>query len=453
MQPRPTRGAARGVLASALALAVSLAPTADAAALTWGTTRALTGTRNAVATNSLAVTTGNVLHAVFEEARGGVSSVRYRRSTNAGSSWTTAVPISTPAADYVYGAVVTGRGSALDAAWIEERDGENVLVYRRSTTAGASWSAPIDLTTITVTAEPASGPGDEAVAAEPPAVVVEEEAVVAAGDMTPTSGSVGRRSLAPRIDGAKAVAAGASPSYPRLVRDSSDRVLVTWTDDLTGAIYLRRSTDGGATFLAAQSMGTTTNDPFEGYLDAFPDVAAGTGIHYLVYYASPTSLKLRRSTNGGSTWTSAVTLASNGSGWIPDVAASGSSAVVGYAVYAGSYQYAVTRRTSDKGATWKSVVKLGSSTGYWTFQPLVIRGGSKWQAIYERCLNAACTSSGVYYRASGDGATWSTAVRISSSPRAYEAPGGLAYSDRLGVIYGDWAPPVLDSDVFFRAGS
>ena len=59
--------------------------------------------------------------------------------------------------------------------------------------------------------------------------------------------------------------------------------------------------------------------------------------------------------------------------------------------------------------TWKTVVKLGSSTGYPTFQATVARGGSRWHAVYERCLDATCASSGVYYRSSADGVTWTVA--------------------------------------------
>jgi len=56
----------RGTVSGATLLAVllSVALTADAVALTWGTTRAVTVSRNAAADQALAVTTGNVFHSV-----------------------------------------------------------------------------------------------------------------------------------------------------------------------------------------------------------------------------------------------------------------------------------------------------------------------------------------------------------------------------------------------------
>ena len=466
-RPLPPDGATRSrpgqrrrrIAASAtvLALVAAVSLNVDAVALTWGTTRTLTTTRNAVADHGLAVTTGNVFHAVFAEARGGVLAIRYRRSTDKGVTWSPSVVLSSPAASYVYGAAITARGTYLDAAWIEQQGTALGLIYRRSTNAGVSWGAPVNLVGTFVAAPAPGAPADGGAASVP---VVDETAVSEA-----SSGAAGPRATAGELAGPPGPDGGGrqtadtipnpSPSYPRLVRDSSNRVIVTWTDDGTGAMYVRRSTDGGVTWLAAQAIDTTTNQPVSSgpYFDAYPDIAAGTGILYLAYYRSATSLRVRRSTNGGASWTTSATIASNGSGYAPSVTATGSSAVVGYAVWASPHLYTVIRRTSDKGATWKTVVKLGASTGAFTFQPIVVYGGGRWQAIFERCLDTSCNTSAVYHRSSSDGVTWTTAARVSSRPRPYQSPGGLAYADRLGVLFYDWAPAVLDSDVFFRAGS
>ena len=446
---RPRAAASATVVALLLTATLSL----DAVALTWGPTTAVTSSRNATADRGLAVTTGNIWHAVYSEARGGVLAVRYRRSSNAGANWIAPVVLSGASADTVYGAAVVARGTYLDAAWIESRGDATALVYRRSTNAGVAWSAPV---VIAGTTPAAAVPTKDALDAVDAAVVEDDSDAPEpepAARQRPTAARDGRLAHRPRPERAAAdTVAAASPSYPRLVRDSANRVVVTWTDDLTGTMYVRRSTDGGVTWLAAQTIDTTTNKS-DGYFDAFPEIAAGTDVLYLAYYKSATSLRVRRSTNGGASWTAATTVASNGSGYLPSITASGSTAIVGYAVWSSPYQYTAIRRTTDKGATWKPVVKLGAATGYATFQPMLARGGSRWHAVYERCLDAACTGTGVYYRSSADGITWTTAVRISSSARPFEYPGGLAYADRIGVAFGDNAPAVLDSDLFFRAGS
>lgn len=442
-----------------LALLISSVLAYDAVALTWGTVRTLTTTRNAVADHGLAATSGSTFHALYRDGRGGIAAIRYRKSTNGGATWSTSTVLSSANATFTYGAAIVGRGSALDAAWVEYyADGSATLVYRRSTNAGSTWLSPIALAG-TIPAATAAAPKPAEAGGES---VIESLAVgtatieADATDEAPESGA--RAADLPlhhaRVRGVRALsAAAASPSYPRLARDSANRVILAWTDDVSGAVFVRRSTDGGGTWSAALTLDTTTNDPVEGYLDAFPDVAVGTDAAYIVYYKTPTTVRVRRSTNGGSTWTTYKTLATNGSGFFPSVAAAGSSAVVGYAVASGGYLYTVTRRTADKGATWMAVVKLGSSTGYPTFQPKLIRGASRWHAVFERCLDSACKSSGTYYRSSSLGTTWTTSVRISSSARPYEYPAGFAYADRVGVVFGDVNTVVLDRDLFFRAGS
>ena len=448
-----------GGSATVLALLLSSVIAYDAVALTWGLVRTLTTLRNANADHGLAATSGSTFHALYKEARGGIAVIRHRKSTDGGTTWSASTVLSSANATYVYGAAIVGRGSTLDAAWVEYYgNGTTALVYRRSSNAGATWSSPIALAgTIPAATAAAPTPAEagDVLVVELVAVETATFEVDAADDAAKPGARAADVPLRPaRAAGGRALAAAAaSPSYPRLARDSANRVILAWTDDLSGAVFVRRSTDGGGTWSAALTLDTTTNDPTEGYLDAYPDVAVGTDAAYIVYYKTPTSLRVRRSTNGGATWTTYTTLATNGSGFVPSVVAAGSSAVVGYAVWSGGYLYTVTRRTADKGATWKAVVKLGSSTGFPTFQPKLIRGASRWHAVFERCLDSACNTSGSYYRSSADGTTWTTSVRISSSARPYEYPAGFAYADRVGVVFGDVNTVLLDRDLFFRAGS
>ena len=97
---------------------------------------------------------------------------------------------------------------------------------------------------------------------------------------------------------------------------------------MTGQVWVRRGV--GGTAWGGDLLTTTTNHPFgDGVLDAFPMSRGGISFSY---FATAASLRVKRSTNGGATWTAATTIATNGNGSLPDVAAAGSSAVVGYAV-------------------------------------------------------------------------------------------------------------------------
>ena len=442
---RPVRRPLATLLIAAL---LSIALATDVLALTWGPTKSLTISRNASTTEALAVTTGNVFHAVFETVVNDLRAVRYRRSTDGGATWSTSVTLSSSAATFTYGAAVASHGGRVDATWIEERGGNWVLIYRRSTDAGATWRTPIVL----------SGTIGTASASRVPVVVAGDGAssgLAGAAEDRPGASAGGAglgRPLKVRTDSRNLAAGGTSPSYPRLSRNGSGVVIVTWTDDVTGRVYIRRSTDSGATFVAAQHLDTTTSQP-EGYFDAFPDVAAGTGVHYLVYYKSASGLRVRRSTDGGVTWSASASLATNGSGYFPDIVASGPSALVGYAVWSSPNLYTAIRRTVDSGATWRTAVPIGATTGNRSFQPKVAIGGGSWHVAYERCVEATCDTSGVYYRSSTTATTWVAAVRVSNTQRPYEAPGGLAYGGRLGLAFDDNDPDSLERGAYFRAGS
>jgi hypothetical protein len=436
-----------------LVILLSISLTLDTVALTWGAISPVTTSRNVSDTTSLVTTTGSVFHALYQEAQGGLGAIRYRRTANAGLTWTASTVLSSSDAVYVYGAAMAARGSALDAVWIEQRGSTLALVYRRSTDAGATWSTRRDLAGATAMSAPRS---DGPVVLSESVVRPVEESATGASDPAlerPRPTADRRLGLATTTSRTLAVG-GTSPSYPAVVHDSSNRVVVSWTNDASGAIYVRRSTDSGVTWKAPVSIDTTTNQPVTGgFYDGLPNLAAGTGVMYLVFYKTAANLRVRRSTDGGATWSGATSLASNGSGYFPVVSATGSSAVVGYAVWAPPYLYSASRRTTDKGATWKPVVNLDAPTGNPSFQPRITRGGSRWHAIYERCIDAACATSATYHRSSADGATWTTPSRLSASPREYESPGGLAYADRLGALFVDDSAALLDSDLFFVAGS
>ena len=434
------------VPAAALALVLTLTWASDALALTWGTTRAITTSRNAVASQSLAVGTG-AIHALVEEARGGLLAIRYRRSTDGGVTWSASTAISTADVIDAYGEAIAARGTTVDASWVEFTASQVRLRYRRSIDGGVTWQAPVSLSTGAIATA-----GTVAVTTVGDARPTRRRSAVA-----PISTSARRLLEAAQRRAVRRTAdttADPSPSVPRIARDSTNRLVVTWTDDGTGQVWVRRSGDGGTTWAAATLLATTTNHPFgDAVFDAFPDVAAGTGIFYVAYFATAASLRVKRSTNGGATWTAATTIATNGSGWLPDVAAAGSSAVVGYAVPTSTAQYTAIRRTADKGATWKTVVKLTPTTAAVAFQPVVAYGGSAWRVLYERCLTTACAASAVYYRGSTTGTTWTTAQKVSTTTRPYATPTGLGYTTRVVAMYDDWAPALLDSDVYLRTGS
>ncbi len=394
--------ARRGGAAVGLAVLLSVVLATDTVALTWKSTIALTsGSSGWANPGSLAVSSSSTAHAVLERYAVDRWEVLYRKTTSSGSTWAAPVRLSRPAANECGSPVVDAYRSGVNAAWLESDDIvaglDTIVVTRRSTDTGATWSDQVQL--------------------------------------SPTHESAGP---------------------PRIARYGS-RVAIAWTDQLTGRIYLRRSSDGGATWASRQLVATTTNRPYSGdrsgLKEGFPVVAFGSsGAFYVAYSSATGAIRIRRSTSYGATLKRPVTLAKNAvtKSWAaPTLAARSSAVIVGYAT-ATAGKRTVIRRSTDKGAHWSSVVSLHTSKKYWSGPPVLAVRGKRWMVAYERC-NATCSTSVVYYRASTtNGSKWSTAQAASTRKTKYNIPADIDVATKTMLLYVDYSSSA--NDVYVRLG-
>ena len=399
MSRRPRLRARARIAATLFALLIAGLQATDAIALTWTSDTQITNNAFGYAyPGSLTVSSSTTAHMVFEHRVQQEWDVYYRRTTNSGSTWGTPILLSRPTIGVAGVPVVDAYGAAVDAAWLEGdallASSDSVVVYRRSTDSGATWKAPFQV--------------------------------------SPSNESAG---------------------LPRIAHKSGAATVgVVWTNTYNGNVYVRLSSDGGATWKARKLLATTTNKPFGGSaLEAFPVIAFGTGVIYVGYYTSAKTLKLRRSTDSGSTWKTAQSIATNAAGWwSASIAATGSTAVFGYGAQSSTDNWTVFRRTTDKGATWGSVKSLSASSGDPSFQPVLQYRSGAFRAIYERC-NSTCSTSTVYYKTSPTGSTWTTALAASTSNRGHEAPADVDVSTNVLVLYVDYGSNL--TDVKIRRGS
>jgi hypothetical protein len=386
-----------------LALLLTMLLATDAIALSWRSTITMTAGGSGWAySGGLAVSSSTTAHAILERYTVDRWEVLYRKTTNSGVSWAAPVRLSRAAANESGSPVIDASGAGVNAAWLEGDDLvaglDTVVVARNSTDSGATWTDQVQL--------------------------------------SPTNESAGP---------------------PRIVRSGS-RVAIVWTDQLTGKIYLRRSSNGGSTWSARQLVGTTSALPYTSTTqktlrEAFPVAAYGSsGAFYVAYYSASKTLRIRRSTDYGATFKTSVALATNAvtKSWAPPaLAASSSTVLVGYAT-ATAGKWTVMRRSTDKGAHWGSVVALNSSKTYWSGAPVLAVRGSKWMAAYERC-NSTCSYSTVYYRAStSGGSTWGTAVSASQRKTKYNIPADIDVATKTMLLYVDYSSTT--NDVYLRLG-
>jgi hypothetical protein len=388
-------GRRRRAGAGLFALALSLAVGTDATALTWTGDTPLSGSGSAwVYGGGMAVSSTTTAHSVYEQYVDGEWQVLYRRTGNSGTSWTAPIVLSrlgvneggTPAID----AYTTG----VNAVWLEGDDiigtSDAVVVHRRSGNTGQTWTAP--------------------------------------------------QQLSPPLEAA---------GIPRVARTGS-RVGVVWTNERTGTIWVRMSSDGGATWKARIALATTTRAISSGVYEGYAAIAVSGSNVYVAYYSASKTLKLRRSTDGGATWKTAITISTTGSGYNPAVAASGAYVLVGYAVRTSTDIYTAMRRSSNAGSTWGSVVQLSPASSYPSFEPsITYRSG--FRVGFEKCTSNSCSQSAVMYRSSSTGATWGTTVRVTPVHRAYSTPGDLDVAGKILVQYVTYDND--NADVWVRRGA
>jgi hypothetical protein len=364
-------------------------------------------------------------------------------------TWGSDTPLAKSGTDWAYpGSLAVSSSTTAHVVYEQAVLGTFGAYYRRTTDSGSTWSVPILLS------RPGAGeaglPVIEANGSSLIAAWLESDNILSGVDTIVVS----RRSVDGGLTWEPPVQLSPSresAGYPRLAR-AGNTVTLAWTNGYNGSIYVRRSTDGGSAWTSRQKIATTTSKPFGGSVyEAFPSPAIGTGVQYLAYVSASKTLKVRRSTDGGVHWSSASTLATNASKWAPTVAATGSTAVVGYATRSSTDTWTTRRRTTNKGSSWGSAKELSSSSSYPSFEPVMSYRGGRWRVIFERCLSNSCASSAVYYKSSSDGSTWSSAVKVSVKKRAYAAPGDIDIATKTLVVYDDYNSS--GNDPYVRVGS
>jgi hypothetical protein len=381
-----------------VAILLSAVVATDAMALTWTADRLLTNSGGGYAyRGGLAVSSSTIAHAIYEQYTLGSFTVFYRRSTNSGSTWATPIPLSRGDVGEAGVPSIDAYSSAVDAVWVEGDDIfkglDSVVMYRRSTDSGATWKSAIQIST--------------------------------------TLGRAG---------------------FPRVVHGSSGHVLVTWTDQVTGKIYARLSTNSGSSFGSTMYIASTTNHPLSNaaLYDGYPSAASVSGVFYLVYDSTAKAVRMRRSTDGGAHWGSPVTITSSSTGEAPTVATVGSTVLVGYGLL-GNDIYAAARRSTDKGVHWSSPIAIALSSQSYSFAPVITYRSGAFRAVWEQCDSNNCSLSKTYYSASSSGATWSKPISASSRKQRWDYPGDVDVATKVLVLYSDVG--TSSGDVHVRQGS
>ena len=318
---------------------------------------------------------GRVVHVAWYDRRTGTDQIFYKRSTDAGTTWSqdTALTTGTGGKSDPGLAVM---GDLVHLVWEDRRGGYNSEVYyRRSTDNGVSWESETRLTI------------DNYLSQNP------------------------------------------------CVCTQGDRVHVAWANDTAGReVYYLRSTDRGVTWGDRRRL---TFDMQESYYPSL--AAVGNVVHcvwrdwrdhsFEVYYL--------RSATYGQTWDSIPVRLSGdpaSGSYNPCIAASGPGAHVIWWDTRDTPFELYYRRTTDYGNTWEPEVRLTfDTTG--SYNPTIAAEGASvhvtWEALYG--------SADIYVRSSFDvGATWLPEQRLTNDQFLSVSPSVAVIDSGIHVIWTDF---------------
>ncbi len=240
---------------------------------------------------------GSVVHAVWSDGRDGNAEIYHKRSVDGGISWGADTRLTNNNAISFQPSVAVS-GSIVHLVWMDERDGNLEIYYKRSSDGGVNWGTDTRLT-------------NDPSGSRHPSLAV--------------SGSV---------------------------------VHVVWMDSRDGnwEIYYKRSSDGGISWGADTRL--TNNTAFSWY----PSVAVSGSVVHTVWEDSRdgnVEIYYKRSSDGGVSWGIDTRLTNNPNlSWRPSVAVSGLFVHVVWEEERDGNWEIYYKRSADGGITWATDTRL-----------------------------------------------------------------------------------------------
>ena len=316
---------------------------------------------------------GDTLHALWHDNRDGNYEIYYKRSSNGGSAWGTDTRL-TSNSSYSGFSSVSVSGHVVHVVWLDQRDGNSEIYYKRSLDAGSSWEADTRLTNSSLLSE-----------------------------------------------------------YPS-VSVSGQAAHVVWVDNRDGnsEIYYKRSSDGGS------SWGADTRLTNNSSLSEDPSVSVSGQVIHIVFYDNRDGnyeIYYKRSTDGGSSWGTDVRLTNNSliSGR-PTVAISGQLAhVIWHDNRDGNYEI-YFKRSIDGGSTWEADTRLTNNPSLSEYPSVSISG----QVVHAVWHDTRDGNPEIYYKRSIDGgSSWSADTRLTNGTNSSYYPSLTISGQAVHVVWSD----------------
>lgn len=291
-----------------------------------------------------------------------------KRSTDGGDNWGSGLQVTQHAPNMPYNPVLALAASG-DLNCLHCRYSDGKVYYHRSTNNGQTWSTPVRLYNPVYPLYTDSSDGDIVVDGSGNINVVFQqcEAETRPGKVYFTrSTSNGASWQTPIL-----LSLANYALYPSIAVDSNGNLFAVWqkrkiyTAKTPWYTHLRRSSNGGASW----TTGININPGEEGYYMGGPKVAVDMTNNYVYlvwtkrndYFSGDYKVFFSRSTDSGAVWSSPVNITANGlSNTYPDIAV---DSVGNINVVWNHSEDVYFRRSIDNGNSWSSTVQVCSTSG------------------------------------------------------------------------------------------
>lgn len=271
------------------------------AGLTWSADHRLTN--NSAYTYAACISAEGVnIHITFSDDRTGKYEIYYMKSTNKGLNWSGEIRLSSADEYHSYESDICANGN-LYVAWLEERTGDLDIYFTRSTNDGSSWSSPVRLTPNTYAQKypvlSVSGSNIHVVYQDERAGISNVEVYY----MRSTNSGLNWQS---EIN----ISEHSGLSYNGYVFASGSTVHIVWDDNRSGdrEVYYRRSTNNGANWSGDAII---TVEPG---ISAGPSIKASGNYAHMIWSDERDGnreIYYKISTNNGSSWSGDLRLTNN----------------------------------------------------------------------------------------------------------------------------------------------
>jgi LPXTG-motif cell wall-anchored protein len=345
--------------------------TSTDAGTTWSTPLDIS-TAGGNAFNPQLVTDGSTITATWYRSDGSNNRIQTATSTDTGTTWSTPATLSAAGSDASGPQLVTD-GRTITVIWYRSDGSNNRIQTATSTDTGTTWSTPLDLST-------AGGNAFN------PQLVTDGSTITAIWYRS--DGSNNRIQAATSTDTgttwstpATLSAAGGNASGPQLVTDGSTITATWYRHDSRKRIQVATSTDAGTTWSTPLDLSTAGGNAFNPQL-----VTDGSTITVIWYRSDGSNNRIQTaiSTDTGTTWSTPLDLSTaggNASG--PQLVTDGSTITVIWSRYDGSNNRIQTATSTDAGTTWSTPLDLSTAGGN-AFNPQLVTDGSTITATWYR---------------------------------------------------------------------